>query len=75
MQLNENLNKLIEDVPSQVAAGASVAIGSGGTLVQVITDYANLFVACGNAVLVAAGLYVLYKKIVCKRKDKDDKTC
>ena len=53
----------IQQLSSDTVGKISVGIGGGGTTAQVITEWGNLFVLAGNAILVAGGLYLLVFKV------------
>lgn len=47
----------------QTLGKMAVAIGGGGSFLQSLTEWSNIFVAVGNALLVAGGLYLMSRKI------------
>ena len=53
----------VQQMPSDTVGKISVAIGGGGTGVQIIVEYTNLFILAGNALLVIGGLFLLSYKI------------
>ena len=65
--LQEQVQQLSQETAGKVVAG----IGGAGTTVQIITEWANLFVAIGNGVLVAIGLYLVYHKLWKRNKRRD----
>jgi len=58
-----NIPQYIEQLSTEVAGKVSIAIGSGGSLAQYITDWGNMFIMSGNGVLLVGGLYLMYHKI------------
>ena len=60
MTISEQVQTLSQETVGKV----SVAIGGGGTGLQILTDYASVFVIGGNALLVAGGLYLMSSKIL-----------
>ena len=61
----------IQQLSSDTVGKISVGIGGGGTTAQVITEWGNLFVLGGNALLVIGGLFLLSFKIRERWKGKD----
>jgi len=61
----------IQQLSSDTVGKISVGIGGGGTTVQIITEWGNLFVLGGNALLVIGGLFLLSFKIRERWKGKD----
>ena len=61
----------IQQMSSDTVGKVSVGIGGGGTTVQIITEWGNLFVLGGNALLVVGGLFLLSFKIRERWKGKD----
>lgn len=59
----------VHHISSEAGGKVLVATGGGGSLIQAYTDWANLFVAGGNALLIIAGLYMAYHKIFNNKKD------
>jgi hypothetical protein len=59
MQFMNKATDYIQQMSSDTVGKVCVAIGVGGTTVQVITEWSNLFVIGGNALLVIAGLFLL----------------
>jgi hypothetical protein len=53
----------VQQMPADTVGKISVAIGGGGTGVQIIVEYTNLFILAGNALLVVGGLFLLSAKI------------
>ena len=51
----------------------SVAIGGGGTTIQILTEYVYLIVLTGNMLLVIGGLYLMSLKILERWQKKKDK--
>jgi hypothetical protein len=68
----ERIQQHVQQMPDVKAAVALVTTGAGGSFIQAITEWANVFVAIGNAALVAAGLYLMYHKIFNKRRNRRD---
>lgn len=64
----ENIHEKIQHMGDLKAAVTLVGTGASGSLVQALTEYANLFVAGGNGLLVVGGAYLMYRKI---KKDKE----
>jgi len=60
----------LHDLSDKSLGKVVVAIGGGGSLVQSLTEWSNIFVALGNAALVAGGLYLMTRKIFNKRRDR-----
>ena len=60
---------------SGVTAGVTlVGTGTGGSLIQTITEWSNIAVAWGNAVLILGGLYLMWIKIKeSRRRDRRDR--
>lgn len=54
------MKEQIQNLTDIQTATALVATGAGGSFVQAITEWANIFVAVGNAGLVLGGLYLMY---------------
>jgi hypothetical protein len=65
---NTPLHQSIQSLTDIKAATVLVTAGATGSFAQAVTEWANIFVACGNAVLVLGGLYLMYCKIF-KKKD------
>ena len=59
-----------QQIPDLKAAAGLVAAGAGGSLAQALTEWANIFVACGNAILVLGGCYLMYNRIFDKRRTR-----
>jgi hypothetical protein len=55
--------EFVQQMSSDTVGKVSVAVGGGGTGVQIITEYTSLFVLAGNALLVVGGLFLLSFKI------------
>jgi len=60
----------VQQMSADTVGKVSVAVGGGGTTVQIITEWGNLFVLIGNALLVVGGLFLLTYKIAQIRKKK-----
>jgi hypothetical protein len=60
----------VQQMPSDTVGKISVAIGGGGTTLQIITEYTSLFILAGNALLVTGGLFLLSAKISAKIKER-----
>ena len=62
----------VQQMSSDTVGKISVALGGGGTTIQVITEYTNLFILAGHALLVAGGLFLLSYKVRerWRRRDK-----
>ena len=58
-----NITDQAQQMSQGTAAKILIATGGGGSFIQAITEWSNVFVALGNAALVAAGLYLAYHKI------------
>ena len=54
----------VQQMSSDSVGKISVALGGGGTGVQIIVEYTNLFILAGNALLVAGGLFLLSFKLI-----------
>jgi len=63
----------VQQMSSDTVGKVSVAVGGGGTGIQIITEWGNLFVLVGNALLVIGGLFLLTYKISQIRKKKKKK--
>jgi len=59
MTISEQIQTLSQETVGKV----SVAIGGGGTTIQILTDWGSIFVLGGNALLVTGGLYLMTSKI------------
>ena len=66
----EKVNEQIQLMTQDTAAKIAVGIGSGGTVLQLATDYASLVAGILNLVLVCGGLYIIYPKIVSSYKKR-----
>jgi len=64
------ITEQVQQIPDQKASVAMVVTGAGGSFAQAITEWSNVFVAGGNALLVLGGLYLLYHKLFNKRRDR-----
>jgi len=62
---------LIQEMSADTVGKISIGIGSGGTGIQIITEYTSLFILFGNAMLVFGGLFLLSYKIRERWKKKD----
>jgi hypothetical protein len=61
----------VQQLSSDTVGKISVGIGGGGFTVQIITEWTQLFVLSGNALLVIGGLFLLSYKIKERWKKKD----
>jgi len=77
MKLSEGIQTLSQETVGKL----SVAIGGGGTGLQLLLDWGGVVILAGNALLVAGGLYLMSAKIieswrdnkgVPKKGDRDD---
>jgi len=57
------ISEQVQTLQQETVGKLSVAIGGGGTGLQILTDYTSVFVLAGNALLVAGGLYLMTSKI------------
>jgi len=53
----------IQQMSNDTVGKISLTLGGGGTTVQIITEYTNLFILAGHALLVIGGLFLLSYKI------------
>jgi len=53
----------IQQMSSDTVGKISLTLGGGGTTVQIITEYTNLFILAGHSLLVIGGLFLLSYKI------------
>jgi hypothetical protein len=62
----------IQQMSSDTVGKISLTLGGGGTTVQIITEYTNLFILAGHALLVIGGLFLLSYKVRerWRRRDK-----
>ena len=60
----------IQQLSSDTVGKISVGIGGGGTTAQILTEWTNIFVLSGNALLVAGGLYLMTIKLLDRRKQR-----
>lgn len=57
-----HIQQQVSDIPDVKAAIGLVATGGGGSFIQALTEYANLFVAFGNGFLIICGAFLMYQK-------------
>lgn len=57
------VDNAIQGTSDLKASFALVGTGAGGSFAQAITEWSNMIVAGGNALLVLGGLYLLWYKI------------
>ena len=60
----------IQKISDAKAGIALITTGASGSFIQAITEYANIFVTLGNAVIVLAGLFFVYQKFRWKQEQK-----
>ena len=74
----DELKHQIEALPAEKAGVVLATAGTGGMTIQTFTEWANLIVTGGNAVLVMGGIYLLWHKIKksprTRRKDDSGQT-
>jgi hypothetical protein len=58
------ISEQVQTLQQETVGKLSVAIGGGGTGLQILTDYTSVFVLAGNALLVCGGLYLMSTKIL-----------
>lgn len=68
----EKIQQAAQQVPDIKAGVGLVSAGGIGSLAQAITEWANMFIAFGNAILVLGGVYLMYHKIFNKRRDRQE---
>jgi hypothetical protein len=61
----------VQQMSPDTVGKVSVAIGGGGTTIQILTEYVSLVVLSGNMLLVIGGLYLMSLKILDRWKKKD----
>jgi|DEB0MinimDraft_3_1074331.scaffolds.fasta_scaffold00225_5 hypothetical protein len=70
MSIFNEIQRQAHDMQEQTVGKVAVTIGSGGTLYQMVTDSLQLFALLGNALLIIGGLYLMYHKIMDRRRDR-----
>lgn len=68
--MSNHLQQAVQNISDVKAAATLVATGTTGSFIQVLTEWANHFVAIGNAVLVLGGFYLMYNKILDGRRTR-----
>jgi len=53
----------VQQMSSDTVGKISVTLGGGGTTIQIVTEYTNLFILAGHALLVIGGLFLLSYKV------------
>ena len=65
------VDSAVQSTSDLKASFALVGTGAGGSFAQAITEWSNMVVAGGNALLVLGGLYLLWYKIKnTRRRDR-----
>ena len=59
----------VQEVSQETVGAIAVASGTSATLIQAITEWSNVFVSVGNAVLIVVGLIAVVKS-KSKRRDR-----
>jgi hypothetical protein len=67
------MKEYIQQMSPETVGKISVAIGGGGTTIQILTEYVSLIVLTGNMLLVIGGLYLMSLKILERWQKKKDK--
>ena len=65
-----NITEQIQQLSQETVGTIAVVIGGGGTAVQAISEWANIFVTGGNVALIIGGLYLMYHKLFDKRRNR-----
>jgi len=65
MKLSEQIQTLSQETVGKL----SVAIGGGGTGLQLLLDWGGVAILAGNGLLVAGGLYLMSAKILLTWRD------
>jgi len=72
MKISEQVQTLSQETVGKL----SVAIGGGGTGLQLLLDWGGAVILAGNGLLVAGGLYLMSAKIIenwsAKKSKRDD---
>jgi hypothetical protein len=66
------MKEFIQQLSPDTVGKVSVAIGGGGTTIQILTEYASFIVLTGNMLLVIGGLYLMSLKILDRWRQKRD---
>ncbi len=61
--MKEQAQQIVQQTTDVKAGVVLVSTGFVGSFAQAITEWANHFVAAGNALLILGGLYLMYHKI------------
>ena len=64
------LQQQVQQASSETAGKILIGFGGGGISLQVLTEWANIFITFGNAMLLVGGLYLMYHKVFDKRRDR-----
>jgi hypothetical protein len=65
-----NINEQVQHLSQDTVGKVLVSAGGGGTVLQVATEYANIFITWGNVALVIGGLYLMALKFFHKGKNR-----
>ena len=66
MQIAEQIKQTSDATAGAIFTG----IGAGGAVVQTVTEWGNLLVMFGNIVLVVGGCYLMFHKIIDRRRNR-----
>jgi len=59
-----NISEQVQTLSQETVGKVSVAIGGGGTGLQLLLDWGGVVILVGNGLLVAGGLYLMSAKIL-----------
>lgn len=66
----EKLKELTEIIPSEVAGKILVVAGGSVSYAQYLMEWGSYALMAGNVVLMIAGLYLAFRKIFDKRRNR-----
>ena len=70
MNILHEVQRQAQDLPEQTVGKIAVAIGGTGSIYQAVTDSLELFALAGNSLLIIGGLYLMYHKIMDRRRNR-----